>query len=212
MPISAKESLSKLNKEIINCKKCTDLVKIRKNPPAAGTGASKARIIIICNYPLADKGSKKNISAGSEATDKFIRKILNKTGLSLTRDTYITHLIKCSPPEFPKDNESLKPKSLKLKKKHIKNCIPFLTREISIITPHIIVSLGLDVSNIILQRYFSIEKKYRNMRKIHMRVFENPSFKLVPFFDPQEVLISGTINEEKYIKEFESLSKFLKIV
>ena len=50
------------------------------------------------------------------------------------------------------------------------------------------------------------------MEKIHMRIFENPSFKLVPFFDPQDVVISGTITEERYIRDFGSLSKFLKIV
>src|SRR4030042_1419963 len=121
MPISARESLNKLDREVISCKKCLDLVEAGKHP-IPGKGASKANIMIVSTFPLI--------------------------------------------------------------KKHIDNCISYLTREISIITPHIIVSMGLDVSNIILEKYFSIEKKYRDIEKIYMKIFDNPSFKLVPFFDP----------------------------
>ncbi len=211
MPISAKESLSKLNKEIVSCKKCPDLVKIRKQP-GGGTGASKANIMIVASRPLASEVGKRSTFSSVNNQDKFIKKILNKTGLSLTKDTYITYLVKCTPEKWTENNGSSPLKTIKPLKKHINNCISFLTKEISIITPHIIVSLGLDVSNIILQKFFSVEKKYRSMEKIHMRIFENPSFKLVPFFDPQDVLTKGTVNEERYIKDFESLSKFLKIV
>ena len=45
-----------------------------------------------------------------------------------------------------------------------------------------------------------------------MRVFENPSFKLVPFFSPHDVKTEKTISEEKYIEDFKSLSKLLKMV
>ncbi len=210
MPISAKESLTKLNKELAGCKKCLDIAKIKRKP-VPGSGASKANILIVRNYPLASKTGEESGSTVSQEEDKFLRKILNKTGLSLTKNTYITYLVKCTPEKAIKGNSSSNVKPTKPLKRHVNNCIPFLTKEISIITPHIIVSLGLDVSNIILKKFFSIEKGYRDMKKIHMKIFENPSFKLVPFFDPQEVLLTGNITEEKYIRDFESLSKFLKI-
>ena len=57
-----------------------------------------------------------------------------------------------------------------------------------------------------------IEKKHINMEEIHMRIFENPSFKLVPFFDPKDVIVSGSITEKRYIRDFKSLSEFLKMV
>ena len=211
MPISAKESINKLNKDISNCKKCADLIKTRKQP-IPGTGAPKAKIMVICNYPGAIGTEKKDIPFSGDDRSKFIRKIFNETGLSLARDTYITYLVKCSSGRPVKKEDGSAADNIESSKKHINNCISFLTREISIITPHIIVSLGLNVSNIILQKYFSVNKKYRSMEKIHMRIFENPSFKLVPFSDPLDVIISGTITEERYRKDFESLSKFLKII
>ena len=95
---------------------------------------------------------------------------------------------------------------------HVANCISYLTQEISISTPHIIVSLGLEVSNTLLQNFFSVEKKFTSIEKIHMRVFENPSFKLVPFFSPHDVVVEKIISEEKYVEDFNSLAKVLKIV
>jgi uracil-DNA glycosylase len=210
MPISAKESLNNLNKEVKGCKKCPDLAKWRKQAPIPGTGASKAKIIIVCHYPIIDNSENKSSSTVNSAQYKFIRRILNKTDLSLTTDTYITNLVKCTPVRPSRDADVTGLEYIKPSKKHINNCISFLNREISIITPHIIVSLGIDVSNIILRKFFSIDKKYRSMEKIHMRVFENPSFKLVPVFDTKEVIINGTITEEKYLKDFESLARFLK--
>jgi uracil-DNA glycosylase family 4 len=211
MPISAKESINKLNNDVNNCKKCPDLVKTRKQP-VPGVGAPKANIMVIGNYPQTNEAEEKGIPFSGDDQGKFIRKIFNETKLSLAKDTYITYLVKCTPRRTIKKGKSSSVETIEPLKKHINNCVSFLTKEISIITPHIIVSLGLNVSNIILQKFFSIDKKYRNMEKIHMRIFENPSFKLVPFFDPQDVIISGAITEERYRRDFESLSKFLKIV
>jgi uracil-DNA glycosylase family 4 len=209
MPISARESLTKLNKELAGCNKCPDMIKI-KNKPIPGSGTPRANIMIVRNYP---RGNICGVSSReSQEEDRFLRKILNKTGLSLTKNTYMTYLVKCTPGKLIKGDGGSSIKPSRPLKKHIKNCLHFLTEEISIITPHIIVSLGLDVSNTILNKFFSKDKEYRDIKKIHMKIFENPSFKLVPFFDPRDVLVTGKITEEKYINDFESLSRFLKVV
>jgi uracil-DNA glycosylase family 4 len=211
MPISARESLNKLDREVISCKKCLDLVKAGSRP-VSGKGASKANIMIVSTFPLMNKPGGKKASPGVFNQSELIIKIFERTGLSLVRDTYITSLIKCSPGISSKEGKKPSKVEKKPLKKHINNCITYLTEEISIITPHIIVSMGLDSSNIILEKYFSVEKKYRDIKKLHMKIFENPSFKLVPFYDPQDIAVSNAISEEKFLNDFESLSKFLKMV
>jgi len=211
MPISARESLNKLNKDISNCKKCVDPIKTRKQS-MPGSGAPKAKIMVIVDYPDSIETGKKGGVTGGTSRDKFIRKLFDETGLSFNRDVYVTYLIKCSAGEPAKEKNASRTGNGKSFKKHVDNCISFLSKEISIITPHIIISLGLDVSNVILQKFFSVSKKYRNMEKIHMRIFENPSFKLVPFSDPLDIRKSGAITEEKFRKDFQSLSKLLKII
>jgi len=211
MPISAKESINKLKSEVSSCKKCLDLVKTRKQP-VPGTGSARANIIVLGDCPGADGAEKKGVPFTGDESGRFMKKIFDQTKLSLAKDLYITYLVKCTPRKTVKKKGTSSTETIRPLVKHINNCIQFLTKEISITTPHIIVSLGLDISNIILNRFFSIEKKYKNMEKIHMRIFENPSFKLVPFFDPRDVIVKGIITEERYIKDFKSLVKLLKMV
>ncbi len=45
-----------------------------------------------------------------------------------------------------------------------------------------------------------------------MRMFENPSFKLVPFYEPQDVTERKVVTEKKYLEDFKSLSKLLKVI
>lgn len=212
MPIIAKESIEKLRSEILSCQKCKDLAKLRKTS-VPGTGAPKANIIIVSDFPHKDGAEKKGIPFTGDESGKFIMDILKQVKLSLARDTYITYLVKCTPRKLAggKDRGQVKEEK-KPAAKHVANCIPYLVQEISISTPHIIVSLGLDVSNTLLHNFFSVEKKFRSIEKIHMRVFENPSFKLVPFFSPQDVVVEKIISEEKYIEDFKSLARLLKIV
>ncbi|MCJ7665632.1 MAG: hypothetical protein MUO59_02715 [Actinobacteria bacterium] len=212
MPISAKESIEKLRSEILSCQKCKDLAKLRKTS-VPGTGAPKANIIIVSDFPHKDGAEKKGIPFTGDQSGKFMTDILKEVNLSLAKDTYVTYLVKCTPRKIAegKDGEQVKEEK-KPAAKHIANCISYLTQEISISTPHILVSLGLDVSNTLLQNFFSVETKFRNIEKIHMRVFENPSFKLVPFFSPHDVVVDKVISEEKYIEDFKSLARLLKIV
>ncbi len=212
MPIIAKESIEKLRSEILSCQKCKDLAKLRKTS-VPGTGAPKANIIIVSDFPHKDGAEKKGIPFTGDKSGKFIMDILKQVKLSLARDTYITYLVKCTPRKLAggKDGGQVKEEK-KPAAKHVANCIPYLVQEISISTPHIIVSLGLDVSNTLLHNFFSVEKKFASIEKIHMRVFENPSFKLVPFFSPHDVVVEKIISEEKYIEDFKSLARLLKIV
>jgi len=212
MPIIAKESIEKLRSEILSCQKCKDLAKLRKTS-VPGTGAPKANIIIVSDFPHKDGAEKKGIPFTGDESGKFIMGILKQVKLSLARDTYITYLVKCTPRKLAggKDGGQVKEEK-KPAAKHVANCIPYLVQEISISTPHIIVSLGLDVSNTLLHNFFSVEKKFASIEKIHMRVFENPSFKLVPFFSPHDVVVEKIISEEKYIEDFKSLARLLKIV
>jgi len=202
MPISSKESLSNLHKDIRKCKKCSELVKTRKQP-VPGIGAPSAKIIIIGYYPTPLGAEKTGKPYSGDDSGNFLRKIIREVDLSLVKDTYLTYLIKCT----PRDGDKLNPKE-----EYIKNCIQYFIEEISITTPHIIVSLGLKASNIILKHFFSVEKNYEDINDIHMRVFQNPSFKLVPFYSPHDVMVKKKVSEEKYTEDFRSLAKLLKMV
>ena len=210
MPINSKESLKNLKKEVVQCKKCLDLVKTRKQP-VPGDGIPNAKILIIGHYPKEKGAENSGIPFTNDSSGVFLRNVLKETGLSLQNDTYLTYLVKCTPRDIV-SKSPLKTKTITPSEEHVDNCISYLTEEISITTPHILIPLGLDVSNIILDKFFSVEEKVTDMSEIHMRVFENPSFKMVPFYEPADVFIRNIVSEEKFIEDFKTLSGLLKVV
>ena len=210
MPISSKKSLNKLHEEISICKQCLDLVKTRKNT-VPGRGAPNSKLIIVGFYPEEVAGSKEGLPDTESRQDILMKKMLAGAGLSLDTDTYITYLVKCTPQNANIAEEGAGQKKYVPSEKHISNCINYFTEEISIITPHIIVSLGIDASNIILRDFFSSARKHTDMSKLHMKLFENPSFKLIPFYSLQEVL-DGSVSELRYLEDFRNLSKLFRIV
>jgi uracil-DNA glycosylase family 4 len=205
MPISSKKSLNNLAEEIKTCKKCLDLVKTRKQP-VAGSGAPQAKLIIAGYYPTPEGSEQSGIPFSGDEEGAIIKKAIDSVGLSLENDVFLTYMVKCTPRKVSKLINVMKPLE-----QHVNNCFNYFAEEISIITPHLIISLGISTTKIILDRFFSIEKKVDNMALLHMRLFENPSFKLIPFFSPKAVL-AGNITEEKYLEDFKKLSKLFSLI
>ncbi len=141
----------------------------------------------------------------------MLRALIADTGLSLEEDTFLTYLVKCTPRKISDADETGKVSLISPSAKHCANCINYFTEEISITTPHLIISLGLEASNLILQNFFSATKKHTDISKIHMRLFENPSFKLIPVYSPSDVL-KGLIGEQEYFGDFRNLSKIFSII
>lgn len=211
MQNSCKENFNELNKKVLTCTKCTDIVELRKNP-VPGIGALNARIIIVSDYPRKDGAEVTGIPFTNDESGLLIRKIIEDSSLSLENDIYLTYLVKCTPKKKVNARNGEKISDFTPKKAHKENCVPYLTKEITISTPHLLISLGLDTTRFILKYFFSINKKFEDMNELHMKIFKNPSFKLVPFYQPDDVTIHKKITMEKYISDFEALSKLLKVV
>jgi len=211
MPISCKENFEELNKTVLACNKCGELV-YDDFKPITGVGALNARIIIVSDYPRKNGAQVTGIPFTNDESGLLIRKIIEDSSLSIENDIYLTYLVKCTPKKKVTAHKGEKISKEALTNTHKENCVPFLVKEISISTPHLLISLGLDTTLFILKYFFSINKKYTDMDQLHMKIFENPSFKLVPFYQPDDVTVFKKISMEKYINDFEALSKLLKII
>jgi uracil-DNA glycosylase family 4 len=210
MPISSKKSLKKLNEEISICKKCLDLAKTRVQP-VSGIGAPNSRLIITGFFPDAAGAEASGIPFFGSDEGDMLRALIADTGLSLEEDTYLTYIVKCTARKMSETGGAAEAILCNPNAKHSANCINYFTEEISITTPHIIISLGLEASNLILENFFSVTKKHTDISQIHMRLFENPSFKLVPVYSPSDVL-KGLISEQEYFGDFRKLSKIFSII
>lgn len=119
-------ALSDLVKQISLCQNC-DLAKTR-NTVVPGEGAENAEIVFIGEAPGFYEDQQGRPFVG--AAGKFLDELLHSIGLDRTQ-VYIANVIKCRPP----NNRDPLPTE-------IESCRQWLDKQIQIISPKVIVTLG----------------------------------------------------------------------
>jgi DNA polymerase len=119
-------ALTELYQELSNCHKC-DIAKSRTKV-VPGEGAENAEIMFIGEAPGWHEDHQGRPFVGPAG--QFLDELLASIGLK-RNDVYITNIIKTRPP----DNRDPLPQE-------IMNCRPWLDRQLAIIKPKIIVTLG----------------------------------------------------------------------
>jgi len=124
--LSGKELLEAVASEVIVCCKCK-LCKTRKNA-VPGEGNPESPIMFIGEAPGQSEDIEGKPFVG--AAGKFLETLLSEIGLSRS-GVFICNIVKCRPPRNrePMPNE-------------IQACTPYLDRQIKIIKPKFIVTLG----------------------------------------------------------------------
>ncbi|NOZ28213.1 MAG: uracil-DNA glycosylase [Chloroflexi bacterium] len=124
--VSPQEELERIAAEIRSCTLCP-LARSRTNA-VPGEGPADAEIMFIGEGPGFHEDRQGRPFVG--AAGRFLEELLASIGL--TRDqVYITNVVKCRPP----GNRDPQPEELKA-------CRPYLDRQIDVIKPKIIVTLG----------------------------------------------------------------------
>ncbi len=146
--------LSELYREIAACKKC-EIAKFRTKV-VPGEGAENAEILFIGEAPGWHEDQQGRPFVGPAG--QFLDKLLASIGLK-RQQVYIANVIKCRPP----NNREPLPGE-------IENCCNFLDRQIELIHPKMIVTLG----RYSMARYFpgkSISKIHGTAQKQNGKVY-----------------------------------------
>jgi len=120
------ENLDSITAEVVACTKCA-LWKTRKNA-VPGEGNSNAKIMFIGEAPgyWEDVKGKPFVGAAGKFLDVLI------SGLGLSRNgVFIGNVLKCRPPGNREPSQT-----------EIQTCTPYLDRQIRVIQPRVIVTLG----------------------------------------------------------------------
>jgi len=159
-------NLNQMEKIVQNCHLC-QLSKTRKNI-VFGEGDINAEIMFIGEGPGAneDQSGKPFVGRAGELLTKIIENVLHIK----REDTYIANIVKCRPPNnrVPTAQE-------------VKSCIPYLLKQIDIINPKIIITLGATAYNNLTQDTTPISK-------IRGEVLNFGNAKLIPTFHPSFLL------------------------
>lgn len=198
--IAKNKQLNKIHKEV-NALSQSPLFEYRqenKYLPVIGEGSLDAKIMLIGEAPGKNEALCGKPFCGRAG--KILDNVLESIKLPRT-EVYITNIVKDRPPE----NRDPTPEEIEL-------YAPFLDRQIEIIKPEIIATLGRLSMASIMKRY-GLEDKIKTIGKIHGQVFEGISpngfkFKLIPLHHPAATIY----NKESRKNLFEDAKKIKNLV
>ncbi|MFO0718902.1 MAG: uracil-DNA glycosylase [Candidatus Paceibacterota bacterium] len=194
-----KEKLKEIRDEVINFT-VSDLCKERiknKTFPVLGEGSHFADIVFIGEAPGKNESMTGRPFVG--ASGKVLDELLLSAGIP-REDVYITNIVKDRPPQ----NRDPLPEEIEM-------YAPFLDRQIEIIQPKVIATLGRFAMMYIMKRY-GLESKLDLISNIHGKIFEAKTpygkVKMVPLYHPA-VAVYNNKTKDSLKEDFQTLKQFI---
>jgi uracil-DNA glycosylase family 4 len=165
-------ALSELNQQIALCRKC-DIAKLRTKV-VPGEGAEDATIMFIGEAPGYNEDQQGRPFVGQAG--QFLERLLASINLN-RRQVFIANVIKCRPP----DNRDPLPTE-------IQNCRPWLDRQIELLKPKMIVTLG----RYSMARYFP----GKTISKVHGTAIKSDGMIYFAMYHPAAALHQGSLRKD----------------
>ena len=161
-----KLNFQNLEKNCLSCVRCS-LSTTRINV-VFGRGNPKAKLFIIGEGPGQQEDEQGMAFVGRAG--KMLDSVFSSVGIDTNKDCYISNIVKCRPPNNrkPLANE-------------VSECIPWLTQQIKLINPKVIVLAGSTA----VQSYLNVDEPISKLRGTWI-IKEN--IKFMPIFHPSYLL------------------------
>lgn len=151
-----------LREEVSRCRAC--LYGTKRLHPVFGEGDSRASLVFVGEGPGREEDESGRPFVGRAG--RLLRQVLEETGTDPSQ-IYIANIVKCRP--FNNENP---------REEAVKACLPYLERQLNLLTPRIIVALGKVPGTIL-----SGEKEIK-ITKEHGRITRHGEFPLLLTFHP----------------------------
>lgn len=172
--------------EIISCQKCS--LHRTRTRPVPGEGSIEAKMILIGEAPGANEDRTGRPFCGDAG--KILDGLLSQVGLK-REEIFIGNILKCRPPN--NRNPEIE---------EIKACTPYLERQIEIIKPEIICTLGNYATGFIFEK-FGLKDKIQGISRIHGRIFDvnglYGKIRIIPMYHPAVAVYN--INMKKILEK-----------
>lgn len=167
------DSLAKIVADIRECRLCP-LCKTRTQT-VPGVGNPRARLMFVGEAPGADEDKRGEPFVGRAG--QLLTRMIVAMGLA-REDVFIANVLKCRPPE----NRTPLPAE-------VEKCEPYLIRQIEMIRPEVICSLGGVASSTLLKTETTISKLRGTFHSYH----DTP---LMPTFHPSYLLRNDSAKKD----------------
>ena len=202
-PADKKQQLEQLSLEASHCTKC-NLSKTRIKV-VFGQGNPSARLMFIGEGPGYDEDRQGMPFVGRAG--QLLTSIINAMHLK-REDVYIANIVKCHPLKDATNIES-RGNDRAPDPEETNACFPFLIKQIEIIKPEVIVTLGAPSTRTLLG--MSGDPEYNNkvsISAVRGKFFDFKGIKLLPTFHPAFLLRDP--NQKKFV--WEDMQKVMKLL
>jgi len=192
------ELLRQIKDEILNGKSLPLYKERIKNKvyPVIGEGNHNAKIMFIGEAPGKNEAETGRPFCG--ASGRILDELLASVGIA-RKDVYVTNIVKDRPPmnrdPFPEEIEAY---------------APYLDRQIEVIQPQVIATLGRFSMAYIMNR-LGLGSELESISQMHGKTFEAKtnygSVKIVPLYHPAVAVYNANM-KEALKKDFEILKQF----
>lgn len=191
------EALKKIKDELLHLTASSLYADRVKNKvfPVIGEGSHFATIMIVGEAPGANEAKQGRPFVG--ASGKFLNELLESVGIK-REDVYITNIVKDRPPQ----NRDPLPEEIELYG-------PFLDRQIDIIQPKIIATLGR-FSMVYIMKKFKLDEIIEPISAAHGKAYKAEAsygtIEIFPLYHPAVALYNGSMRPVLK-KDFEILKR-----
>lgn len=199
------QALNDLAGNMRDCQKC-DLGRTRTNL-VFGDGSPGAELMFVGEGPGFEEDRQGIPFVGKAG--QLLTRIIESMGL-LREKVYITNIVKCHPmrdPAHPEVRGNDRPPT----EDEVSKCMPILLKQIAIIRPKIICSLGAPATKALLNRSDGIKKlrgKFYDFYLPHEEIGE--PIKVIPTYHPAYLLRDPERKKEVW-KDIEKIKKVITV-
>ncbi len=185
-----KADLLKLKADVINCKKC-GLYHYRQHS-VFGEGNFNANIFLIGEAPGEEEDTTGRPFVGKSG--QLLDKILAASGFSRDEHVFISNIIKCHPPDnrLPTDQEA-------------QACMPLLMKQIELINPGILVTLGATALKYMTGKNLKITQMHGHWMEWQDRL-------LMPVYHPAALLRNPILKRDTWEDFKKIVAKYRELV
>ncbi len=168
------DSLMQLEETIKQCYLC-DLSKSRRQS-MSGYGNPHAQVMFVDAYVSAAEDESNSYYAGRSGA--MLRDMIEKVLLLGINDVYMTHAVKCKPFGFQNPSQS-----------ECGSCSLFLTKQLELIRPRIIVTLGPEAYRLVMHEEDDFER-------VRGEIIPMGDALLIPIYHPLHLIRNPSLKKE----------------
>lgn len=185
---TGEDSLDAIAIEVRSCRLCR--LSATRKQPVPGMGKSSPLVLVVGEAPGAEEDAEGLPFVG--AAGKYLDKWLAAIGLDRKTNTYITNVVKCRPPQ---NRDPLPEESA--------CCLPFLVRQIDLLKPKAILTVGRISSQLLTGQALGIGQ-------MRGRIYRYRDIPLFVTYHPSAVLRNQAEYRSPVWEDLKRLKEYLK--